>query len=205
MAQRDTYPKKRLVGNDMSAPRNLKPTVKQKPKTLVKPILITDMRSTKKRTTPKLPVQKIKQFQQPVKSVTRAVDTPLASQKIQKHQPLTIPKSMDLVTDERNINQTFINAVAYDTLIIVVLGYVAFISRWIIYAIVIYAIVVIIFKFGSRRMFISAGICLALTGILKILNRPMLTRSFTELTVFFLLVASTRMVIEYYITKRTKN
>jgi hypothetical protein len=205
MVQRNTHSQKRLVGNDIVSAHRLKSTAKPKPKVMAKPMIISDMRLSKKHVLEKPSSQKVKQqvSPRPIKESPKTVEAPKLVQEVIE-QSVKATQATESTSGQRGLNQAFINAIAYDSLIIVVFGYVAYVSKWILFVVAAYTIIVLLFKFASRRMFISATICLVLSAILKLLQRAELTKSFLELTVFFISIGAIRMVFEYYVTKHNK-
>lgn len=177
--ERKTPQKKRLVGNDIVSLSRQKPaSVKRLAK---QPKVISEI------TRPKRKLSPIKTLS--LNQKAKAADPSLTTSFITSE---TTTDYDDIEHIQRQFNQALVNAIAYDTLIIVVLAYVGFISKWLLWFIIAYAVVVLIFRFSSRRMFISAAFSIVLLIVLRFLHRNVLESAFVELSLFYIVIGIIR-------------
>lgn len=180
--ERKVSQKKRLVGNDVVS------LSRQKPKPVKKP-------TKQPKTISEITIPKRKQ--PPVKTVSPEKTKIEQSSSATSSKPISDTQVVNIEQPQRPFNQALVNAIAYDTLVIVVLAYIGFISKWLLWFIIGYAIIVLIFRFSSRRMFISAALSLVMLIILKFLRRNLLETAFLDLTLFYIIIGSIRLGIEY--------
>jgi hypothetical protein len=112
--------------------------------------------------------------------------------------PKTIPK-----TEQSSSHQAFINALAFDLLLIVMLGYAVSVSSWAFSILIAYAVLALFFHISSLRLFISAGICIVLVPILDLVHRTPLLKAYALFAIFYLVVATVRAVLERHAVKQT--
>jgi hypothetical protein len=93
------------------------------------------------------------------------------------------------------------NTFAYDLLIIVVLGFISFVSVWVNWAFLAYGIYTLVRRLPSQRIFVSALVCLIFVPILNILHRSTLSNSFAVFTFYFLVFGLIRACIELRFNK----
>lgn len=170
---------KALVGNDiLPRAQRPKPVKKEKPRPLIKDIRLPLPKKIQKSTPAKAPQPEIKQ-EQLKQAVVPTHTTP------HNYQP-------------------FINALAYDLFIIVLFGYVSTISHWLYSALLLYAAAVLLLHIASRRMYISALVCLILVPVVKLADRASLEKAYALLTVYFLVLGSLEFLLQYLKARQKK-
>jgi hypothetical protein len=93
------------------------------------------------------------------------------------------------------------NEFAYDLGIIVILGFISFVSALVNWAFLAYGIYALARRLPSQRIFVSALMCLVFIPILNILHRSSLSNSFAVFTFYFLVFGLIRACIELRFNK----
>lgn len=189
MVEHKAHNKKMLVGNDI-LPRGAQP---RRTSTAVQHS--APRKTQQKRPKHPAPIQEIKR---PLKRNT--VQAPRKVNTV----PLPAPKVSPVVMSPKITNhQALINAIAFDMLVIVMLGYVALASSWSTWVMLVYAAIVLLFRVSSLRMYISAAICVILLPIFQLLNHHSLVKPYAIFTAVFICVGSVRLALEFYKKRQT--
>jgi uncharacterized membrane protein len=88
------------------------------------------------------------------------------------------------------------NTIAYGLLIVTILGAISAVTSFVNWAVFIYAVIVLIIKLPSQRIFTAALISLVLIPCTSALHRNTLANDFAVITFYFLLIGLIRAIIE---------
>jgi hypothetical protein len=139
-----------------------------------------------------IPKKKRPEVQEKAAAFVKKTARPQPNIQISEPQKTHTREPLKLQTAEKSdpkAQDPYLVTLSLDIFVIVLLGYIGFISRALFVALAIYLIAIIYFKISLKRLLVSALICLILIPVLQLMGRSVLEKSYIACFVYFIFIA----------------